>query len=294
MRYKYITEYTGTSKERTWLALVTEKSCPAHLFQYLLEKLKPYSEHQFMAKWQREQFTLLLENLPEDTVILLRDFSEDYQCFSQDETKTEHFGRAKVSIHINVCFRHALDGEERKDDSTNVVKELLVSIMDDSVHNSYATHHDKGLCVKYLKSVGYPLKKIFEWTDGCSAQYKSRHCMGDISLSSSDFSVVTQRDFYETSHAKGEQDDAGSHIKCKVTMVVIRRDKDLEDMGLVGGVSNLKDMRSYLKKTFSMPQTGSSLLKRVFFYIDENEIIRQGRSFKPMKENRKLQCQINK
>ena len=96
MRYKYITENTGTSKERKWLALVTEKSYPAHLFQYLLEKLKPYTEHQFMAKWQREQFTLLLEKLPEDTVILLRDFSEDYQCFSQDKTKTEHFGSAYI------------------------------------------------------------------------------------------------------------------------------------------------------------------------------------------------------
>jgi hypothetical protein len=64
---------------------------------------------------------------------------------------------------------------------------------------------------------------MHEWTDGCSAQYKSRHCMGDIAQSSSDFGYVTIRNYFETSHAKGPQDGAGANLKHKADMAVIKR-----------------------------------------------------------------------
>ena len=39
---------------------------------------------------------------------------------------------------------------------------------------------------------------MHEWMDGRSAQYKSCHCMGDVAQSSSDFSYVTVRNYFET------------------------------------------------------------------------------------------------
>ena len=73
------------------------------------------------------------------------------------------------------------------------------------------------------KIVGYDVKIMQEWTDGCSAQYKSRHCMGDVAQSSSDFGYMTIRNFFETSHAKGPQDGAGANQKHKADMAVIKR-----------------------------------------------------------------------
>ena len=60
---------------------------------------------------------------------------------------------------------------------------------------------------------------MHEWTDGRSAQYKSCHCMGDVAQSSSDFSYVTVRNYFETSHAKGPQDGAGANLKHKYAHV---------------------------------------------------------------------------
>ena len=71
--------------------------------------------------------------------------------------------------------------------------------------------------------IGYDVKMMHEWTDGCSAQYKSRHCMGDVAQSSSDFGYVTVRNYFETSHAKGPQDGAGANLKHKADMAVIKR-----------------------------------------------------------------------
>lgn len=54
---------------------------------------------------------------------------------------------------------------------------------------------------------------MHEFTDGCSAQYKSRQCMGDFSHSVNDFRYTTILNYYERSHAKGPQDGAGANLK---------------------------------------------------------------------------------
>jgi hypothetical protein len=46
-------------------------------------------------------------------------------------------------------------------------------------------------------------------TDGCSSQYKSRHCLGDLSFATTEYGYkVFHRNFFKTSHAKGPQDAA--------------------------------------------------------------------------------------
>ena len=51
----------------------------------------------------------------------------------------------------------------------------------------------------------------------------SNTSIGDLSCSLADFGFPIQRIYFETSHAKGEQDAAGSHVKQKVSQAVLRR-----------------------------------------------------------------------
>ncbi|XP_062598646.1 uncharacterized protein LOC134260080 [Saccostrea cucullata] len=63
---------------------------------------------------------------------------------------------------------------------------------------------------------------MHEFTDGCAAQYKSRHCFGDISNSCQDFGFKHfTRNFFETAHAKGPHDFAISNLT--MTKSVCRR-----------------------------------------------------------------------
>ena len=55
--------------------------------------------------------------------------------------------------------------------------------------------------------------KVHEFTDGCAGQYKSKHTFGDLSCCLADFGCNIDRNFFETSHEKGEQDAAGANIK---------------------------------------------------------------------------------
>jgi hypothetical protein len=64
---------------------------------------------------------------------------------------------------------------------------------------------------------------MHEFTDGCSAQYKSRNCIGDVSRIQEElgYSKII-RNLYETSHAKGPQDAAGGFLKHQTDMAVLR------------------------------------------------------------------------
>ena len=64
---------------------------------------------------------------------------------------------------------------------------------------------------------------MHEFTDGCSAQYKSRNCMGDISRMQRELGYTKIiRNFYETSLAKEPQDAAGGFLKHQTDMAVLR------------------------------------------------------------------------
>ena len=64
---------------------------------------------------------------------------------------------------------------------------------------------------------------MHEFADRCAGQYKSRHCLGDLSCSLANLGYTVQRNFFATSHAEGEQDAAGSHVKQKATTAVLCR-----------------------------------------------------------------------
>ena len=93
-------------------------------------------------------------------------------------------------------------------------------------HDSYSVQYVRHIIHNYLvNTVGCTVKTIHEFTDGCSAQYKSCHCMGShVLLSSNDFGYPTQRNYFEISHAKGEQDAAGAHIKQNASLAVVRKE----------------------------------------------------------------------
>lgn len=83
--------------------------------------------------------------------------------------------------------------------------------------------HIQKLISKHLEESNCTIKKMHEFTDGCAGQYKSRHCYGNLSCSLATLGYTVQRNYFATSHAKGEQDAAGSHVKQKATSAVLSR-----------------------------------------------------------------------
>ena len=195
-------------------------------------------------------------------------------------------------------YLHAVevvDGIASSEEEPNIIKEHLFVISDDPTQDYDSVHKVQELIHRYLKdNIGYQVRKLHEFTDGCAAQYKSRHCLGDLSCSLADFGFQIQRSFFETSHAKGEQDAAGSHIKQKVSQAVLQR---------AAKITSAKSMYDFLVEKFSLPAATSfssrtksvELKRRVFFFVPgsgNDGVIRNrpGRQFKSVKGIRQWHC----
>ena len=296
-RFDYVLtgKVTASGEPQKKIALVQKETCPKELFQYFFKLLEEYPYHQFMAIWQRKQLDELLENLPLGHVVSIHDYSESYSCRGQNEIQSQYFDVNKASLHITVLFRHAsaCDEKESTAEEPIIIKEHIFVISDDPVQDYDSVHHAQLLVGKYLTDdLKLNVTKLHEFTDGCAAQYKSRHCIGDLSCSLADFGFTIQRNFFETSHAKGEQDAAGSHVKQQASLAVVRG---------TATITNAKDLCDHLTSHFSKPAQSSfparsksvSLNKRIFFYVPSegpDAILRkrEGRKFETIKGIRKL------
>ena len=130
----------------------------------------------------------------------------------------------------------------------------------DSVHTCQA------LIAKYLLDISCKVVRMHEFTDGCAAQYKSRHCVGDLSCSLADFGFIIQRNYFETSHAKGEQDAAGSHVKQKVSQAVLTRSATINSAKAMHK-SLTEKFTQHAASSFTASTNSVQLKRRVFFYV---------------------------
>ena len=138
-----------------------------------------------MTKWQRDQMDNLIEHLTLNEVVSIHDYLEGYSCRQQDELQSKYFDVAKVSLHITILYRHAVefvDGKTSTEDDPQIIKEHLFVISDDEVQDYHSVHKAQELVKNYLEEqLQMKINRLHEFTDGCAAQYKSRLCIGDLS-----------------------------------------------------------------------------------------------------------------
>ena len=106
-----------------------------------------------------------------------------------------------MTLHVSIIHRHALtdiDGTQEETENKMVTEEFFV-LSDDRGHDAHFVRAVRALIDQYLTDIGYKVELLHEFTDGCSAQYKSRHTIGDLSYSQDDLGYNTCRNIFETS-----------------------------------------------------------------------------------------------
>ena len=129
--------------------------------------------------------------------------------------------QSQASMHVTILHRRSLkdvDGVESTIEDPAIITEHIFVISPDTKHDHHSVHQVRELVAGYLKEMKYDVEVMHEWTDGCSVQYKSQHCMGDVSFSNADFDYRTIRNYFGTSHAKGPQDGVGANLMPKTSL----------------------------------------------------------------------------
>ncbi|VDI56517.1 Hypothetical predicted protein [Mytilus galloprovincialis] len=127
-------------------------------------------------------------------------------CSAREEIQSSYFQRTEVSLHVSIIYRHAVleyDGKDSTTENPNIIKEHFFVVSNDDKHDHHFVHEVQNQIKEYLNSISYNVSTMHEYTDGCQCQYKSRHCMGDVSNGQQDFGYDRLiRNYFETSHAK--------------------------------------------------------------------------------------------
>ena len=280
--------FSENGKEKKKLVLETLESPVGEMFAHFKKQLESYPAHQFRAAWQNDQLKSLTENLPLNHVVAVHDYSENYSCKQQDQVQSMYFSQAQASIHVTILHRHSNfenDGVDSTEDKPTIITEHLFVISPDAKHDHHAVHECQRIVADYLTAVGCKVEKMHEWTDGCSTQYKSRHCMGDLSYSNADFGYPIIRNYFETSHAKGPQDGAGANLKHMADSAITKRKVVIQ---------NAEDLYKFAHTTLEdiaparYAKDKRILKRRAFFYVPEHNHSRPHRQFTEVEGNRAI------
>ncbi|CAG2208510.1 unnamed protein product [Mytilus edulis] len=259
--FEYINQNTKHGPKKK--LMLVKNTNPGLMVQYLQKLLGTFPAHNFRAKWQNNQLKHLVTNLPQNHVISVHDYSENYKCKERDELQSSYFQKTEASLHVSLLYRHAIlevDGVESTSEDPYIVTENFFVISEDEKHDQYFTFQVQKYISEYLSSISCHVHTMHEFCDGCSCQYKSRHCLGHLRKTLDELGYVNFiRNFFETSHAKGPQDAAGGLIKNQTDLAIVRGRATIQ---------NARDLFEFAKSNLSVPK--SSHCKRRLFKYTEN------------------------
>jgi len=122
--------------------------------------------HIYSKRAQNKYYNNIKDSLDHGQILVHVDFAESYKNSQQNEIQSAYFGNSTFSIFTAFCYTK-YDGELKKD-SIVVISE--------------SKEHDRAAALTCLKKVIEKAEAIniasyetiYIWSDGCSAQFRSR------------------------------------------------------------------------------------------------------------------------
>lgn len=201
-----------------------------------------------------------IEVMPENSVMMVMDFSENYKCSFQNEVQSAFFYQNLVTIHpCMVYYRNTIDNR------SFLVKHSIIGVSNDLKHDSHLVNIFENKILNRVKEHLPGLNDIVQFTDGCAAQYKGKQSFGYLSQGS----IRTERKIFETSHGKNVCDGLGAIVKtsCYRAMLcgkVIANPEDVFD-----------HCKQVLARNITVNEKESTVSLREFIYVNRSEVNRK-------------------
>ncbi|CAC5356074.1 unnamed protein product [Mytilus coruscus] len=212
--YQWETKKITEPKVSTRKVLASKSTYVKDLLQNLTEDMTEFSMHLFLANWQYRQFSNLKQKIPENVMVCIMDFAENFSTRYQDECQSAHWCYDQITIHPIVCYYSDALGK--------TVTHEVVYISNDLTHDANFVDHCFKNCVNFLRTKNLSLKQCIQFTDGCSSQYKSKVPFFDISSYAEELDgIKVERHFFGSGHGKGPADGCSGVVKSAITRGII-------------------------------------------------------------------------
>jgi hypothetical protein len=179
------------------------------------------------------------------------DFAKNRAIQYQDEIKSVYYTQEQVTMHPVVTYYK---------NNNILVRDSSIVISDDINHDYHAVEHYKNIVDGHIEGrIGKTPERRVVFSDGCSAQYKSKGPFADLSLTS----TTTDRNYFGSEHGKGDCDAEIGHVN------------KLLDRAIIGNqviINNAVDMYNYCADHLTVDELTS---KRQFFLVSKDAINRE-------------------
>lgn len=205
-------------------------------FEKSIETLIP---HDFISQQQSKFFNKRKEELKDNELLAICDFSENYTFLIQDAIQKYHWVNEQCTIHPFALYW-------RDDDKLKM--QSIVVIAESTKHDVTAVHMFQLKLFEYLKSnpVFNKINHIEFFSDGAGGQYKNKKNLYNISTYKSEYGFGVQWHCFATSHGKSACDGIGGSFKRELRREAIRRiddpiktAKEVFDWAIKRGGSNM-------------------------------------------------------
>jgi hypothetical protein len=78
------------------------------LFDYLRPKLKRFVLHNYVFKFQKEQYNICLNTFPPNSILSIVDFAENYSLQDFNEVQEMHWHSFQITIQVHICYHWSL------------------------------------------------------------------------------------------------------------------------------------------------------------------------------------------
>ena len=90
-KWEHVRRLNKHGKNVSRVMMAKHRESLNHMVIETMGELSSLAKHLFNAKWQQNQFSTLIKDIPKDSVVLNLDFAENYSCVSQHEIQTAHW-----------------------------------------------------------------------------------------------------------------------------------------------------------------------------------------------------------
>lgn len=177
----------------------------------MLEKFIP---HRYILIKQTNFFKNL--EIKDGIAVCQWDFAENFNCVYQDATQASYFSQKQVTIQMACLRYHNKDGE--------VLNKNFAFISDVMKHDAIFVYACKEKLISHIKNNPEfsEIKIIYDKSDNCSGQYKSKKSFINICHHEQDFGIPATWHFLVSMHGKGACDGLGGSLKTRARDEAIR------------------------------------------------------------------------
>ena len=182
-------------------------------------KIRKLTRHHYIAKIQvkfMQNITQNADELDDNVVVVMGDFSENYKYVVQDASQSFHWNNDQLTIHPFVAYY--------KNEEGKIVHKSFCYLSDCLKHKTYTVYAFQKHLISELKTIKPTIKKIVYMTDGCSGQYKNKYNFTNACFHKADFDVDCECHFFATSHGKNMCDGVAGTLKRLATKASLQRE----------------------------------------------------------------------